>query len=209
MSLLIKISKYIYIHYTTVFLFLICYFNRNLEILAVSYISIFLHELAHLIAALCIGLKSSHIVLYPFGANLKLKNTLIYSFADEIILYISGPLLNAFIAVLSIFMVKYGKIWNYIYWNNLALFLFNLLPISPMDGGILLKKFLTRKMGYRIGEKIIKVISVIMITGLIIAEIILIQISKFNFSIIFICVFLIGNIFTNKEKYHIDIAKEI
>lgn len=209
MILLIKITKHLYIHFSFILLFLVCYFNRNLEILAISYGSIFLHELAHLMAAICIGLKSSHIVLYAFGVNLKLKNTLIYSIADEIILYMSGPLLNAIIAVITIPMLKYGKLWNLLYWNNLVLFFFNLLPIGPMDGGIILKKLLTRRIGYRSGEKIINTISVILITALLICEIVLIRISSFNFSIVFICVFLIGNIFTNKEKYHIDFLKEM
>lgn len=196
-------------HFSTILLFSVCYFNRNLDVLAISYASIFLHEVAHLIAAVCIGLRSSHIVLYAFGVNLKLKNTLIYSFSDEIILYLSGPLLNLIIAVIAIPLTKYGNLWNYLYWNNLMLSLFNLMPIGPMDGGILLKKFLTRRVGYIVAGKIINIISAVLIVCLVICEIVLIRISSFNFSIIFISIFLIGNIFTNKEKYHLDFVKEI
>lgn len=206
---MIKISKFLYIHFSFVFLFIVCYFNRNLAILAVSYSCIFLHELAHFIAATFIGLKPSHIVLYAFGVNLKLKNTLIYSFADEIILYLSGPLLNAIMAIISVRFIKYGNFWELIYWNNLVLFLFNLIPIGPMDGGIIVKKILQRKMGYSKANKIINIVSIIMILGLVLFEIFLIRISQFNFSIIFICVFLIGNIFTNKEKYQINFIKEM
>lgn len=209
MIVLVKISKYLYIHFSVILLFLVCYFNRNLDILAISYGSIFIHELAHLIAATCIGLKSSHIVLYAFGVNLKLKNTIVYSFSDEIILYLAGPLVNAIITIISMPYIKNGNYWNLIYWNNLMLFLFNLIPVGPMDGGIVFKKILERRIGYSRGQKITKIISIILVSALVCTEIYLIKISKFNFSIIFICAFLIGNIFTNKEKYHISFLKEL
>ncbi|MBE7016111.1 MAG: hypothetical protein E7417_04735 [Ruminococcaceae bacterium] len=54
-----------------------------------------------------------------------------------------------------------------------------------------------------------RAISVFLIAMLIAIEIFLIILSRFNFSLMFICVFLAGNIFTNKEKYHLDYAKEI
>ena len=73
---MIKISKGIYIHFLTVLLFIFCYINRKLEILAISYISIFVHEIAHLTAAIAIGLLPSRIIFLPFGVNLKLKNTI-------------------------------------------------------------------------------------------------------------------------------------
>jgi len=177
--------------------------------MVVSYGSIFLHELAHLIAAVCIGLRCSHIVMYPFGVNLKLKNTIIYSLSDEIILYISGPMMNAVLSLMALFMLKRGEAWHIFYWNNLMLFVFNLLPILPMDGGVILNKIISRRIGAVSGGKVMRAISVFLIAMLIAIEIFLIILSRFNFSLMFICVFLAGNIFTNKEKYHLDYAKEI
>ena len=206
---MIKLSKFLYIHFTTILLFGVCYFNRNLELLAISYTSIFLHEIAHCIAAQIIGLKISHIVMYPFGVNLKLKNTLVYSIWDEIILYLSGPLINAIISVLALPSLKYGNLWKVLYWNNIMLFLFNLLPIIPMDGGIILKKVLIRRIGYKLSEKVLSIISVVLIFLLLVCELILIVYNYFNFTLIFVCIFLFANIFTNKEKYHIDYIKEM
>lgn len=206
---MIKVSRYLYIHITTILLFSVCYFNRRLEILAVSYGSIFFHEIAHLIAAICIGLRCAHIVMYPFGVNLKLRNSIVYGLTEEIILYLSGPLANAILSIVAIPFMKSGDVWSTFYWNNLLLFLFNLLPIMPMDGGVILYKIISRRCGVKTGEKLLKVISVFLIVVLIAVEVLLIILSKFNFSLIFVCIFLIGNILTNKEKYHIDYAKEI
>lgn len=205
---MIKLSKGIYIHFTTVLLFVVCYINRKLEILSVSYFLAFLHELAHLIAALCIGLKPSRMIFFPFGVNLKLKNSIIGALSDEIILYMSGPLFNAVMAILSLFFInnQYTKLF---YYNNIGLFLFNILPILPMDGGILMKKILTARVGYRMSEIILKYVSLILISFLIIIQGYLLQKNNFNFSILLAVIFLTGNIFTNKEKYNLEFTREL
>lgn len=206
---MIKINRFLYIHFTTLLLLAVGYINRNLEVLFVSYSVIFLHELAHLAAALLIGLKTSHIVFFPFGVNLKLKNSLVYSIADEVLLYLSGPFLNILLAMLCRFLNNTGEYITIFYYNNICHFLFNLLPILPMDGGVVLKKILSRGVGSRLGEKILKITSVIFIFILVLIELILLVKSKFNFSILIASIFLTGNIFTNKEKYHIDFTKEL
>ncbi|MBQ7985686.1 MAG: hypothetical protein IJ304_00260 [Clostridia bacterium] len=205
---MIKLSKGIYIHFTTVLLFVFCYINRKLEILTISYILVFLHELAHLFAALCIGLKPARIVFFPFGVNLKLKNSIIGALSDEIILYLSGPLLNAVLAILSLFFYK-NEYFDLFYYNNLGLFLFNILPILPMDGGILAKKILTAGVGHRRSEIILKCISVVLILFLIIIQGYFLIKNKFNFSILLAVIFLTGNIFTNKEKYNLEFTREL
>lgn len=205
---MIKLSNWIYIHFTTILLFVLCYITRKLEILFISYSLVFLHELAHLSAALCIGLKPCRIVFFPFGVNLKLKNSIIGALSDEIILYISGPLLNAVLAILSLFFNK-NQYFNIFYYNNLGLFLFNILPILPMDGGILMKKILSARVGYRKSESILKYTSVVLILFLILIQCYLLIKNKFNFSILLAVIFLTGNVFTNKEKYNLEFTREL
>lgn len=206
---MIKICKGLYIHFTIVLLFAVCYFNRKLETMLVSYSVIFFHELAHLAAALLIGLRPSHITLFPFGVNLKLKNSLVYAISDEILLYLSGPLLNGIFALLSVPFLGINEYFTLFYYNNSALFIFNILPILPMDGGVVLKKILTRRVGYRCAEKILKTLSVVLILALVICQVLLLIKNNFNFSVLFATIFLTGNIFTNKEKYHQNFTAEL
>lgn len=206
---LIKICKGIYIHFTTVLLFVFGYINRNLEVLCISYATIFLHEIAHLIAALGIGLVPSHISLLPFGTNLKLKSSFVYSLSNEIILYMSGPLFNIILCLLISPFIQKSHIIQLFYNNSIALFLFNILPILPMDGGVVLKKILAHRIGSRRGEIILRIVSGILILFLIMIEIYLLIKNNFNFSILVAVIFLTGNIFTNKEKHHIELAKEL
>ncbi len=206
---MIKLGRFFYVHYTTLFLIAVSYFNRRLEILAISYAVIFLHECAHLLAAVIIGLRPSHIVFYPFGVNLKLKNKLVYSLSDEIILYLAGPLLNILLALASIGLKSKSGWWELFYYNNLCLFLFNLLPILPMDGAVILKKMLSYIMGSRRAERVLRTVSAALVLLLAAGEIYLLVKGNFNFTMLFSAVFLTANIFTNREKYHTDFVREL
>ena len=206
---LIKICKGVYIHFTTVLFFVICWFTRHLELLLLSYFTAFIHECAHLLSAIIIGIEPSYIAFFPFGVNLRIKSRIIYSVSDEILLYMSGPLINAVLALFSqIFLSSwyYGK---YFYWSNIGLFLFNLMPILPLDGAMVMKRILSDRIGSRCASKVLKYISAVMVLLLSYIEILLTIKNNFNFSLIFIITFLTANIFTNNEKYSMNFIKEL
>lgn len=206
---MVKISRHVYIHFTAVMLWVVCWFCRRLEVTAVSYAVIFLHETAHLAAAAALGIRPSHIIFFPFGVNLKLKNSIIYSLPEEIILYIAGPLSNIVMALAALPMQKYGGLWRLFYINNIALFAFNILPVLPMDGGVIMKKILAHSLGNRRAGRILTASSVIVIAVLIAAEIFITLKNGINYNMLIVMIFLTGNIFTEKEKYHVDFVKEL
>ena len=203
---MIKIGKLLYIHYTTVMFFVVCWFTRRLELLFFSYLSVFLHELAHAFCAYLIGIEISYVAFFPFGVNLRIKSRIIYSISDEVLLYMSGPLFSAVFALLTGLLYPDFK---YLYWNNIGLFLFNLLPILPMDGAMVLKRILSDKMGNSYAEKVLKRISAVLISVLVIFEIWLAYKNAFNFSVVFLVIFLTANVFTNNEKYSMSFVKEL
>lgn len=206
---MIKISKYIYIHPISILLFIICYMTRRLEMLICCYLIMTVHELSHLIAALSIGLIPSRIVIYPFGLNLKLKNKMVYSLADEIILYLAGPLSNICMAVLTLPFINKGIIFYNLYIQNIALFLFNMLPVLPLDGGIVAKKILSYWWGNKIAVRILRIISFIIVASFTSVGVYLAVLNNFNYSICFLIIFLVCNIFTADEKYNIDFVREL
>ncbi len=208
---IIKLGKWIYINPLVILLAVFCYINRNLELLIISYAIMTLHELAHFITAVCIGLVPSHIAIEPFGLNLRLKNQIVYSLYDEILLYISGPCVNLIFALLAYGInTKLHNIWIADFaLKNISLFIINILPIVPLDGGIITKKILTYYVGCKTADNIMRVITLALIGVLVTFGVILTLKSQFNFSIVFLCVFLIMNIFTQKEKYNVDFVKEL
>lgn len=208
---LIKLGRRIYINPLTVLLFVFCYINRQLETLVITYAIMLIHESAHLAAAMFIGLIPSHIIIEPFGVNLRLKNQIVYSIYDEILLYMSGPIVNiifAFVGVIANGYVKNVWIFDFAV-KNFALFGLNMLPILPLDGGVILKKIISAAIGCKNGERIMRIISGAMVCTIATLSVILMIKSGFNFSVVFLCVFLVMNIFVQKEKYNIDFVKEL
>lgn len=174
-----------------------------------SYLIITVHELSHLLAAKFLGLSISHITIYPFGINLKLKNTIIFDVLDEIILYMSGPLSNIIMALLCIpFFNMSGLIYR-IYYINIALFITNILPIEPLDGGMVVKRLLCYRFGQDAANRIMKCISVLMLIILVIFFVYLLKINSFNPSVCIFIFFIFGNIFIAKDKYNKGLLKEL
>jgi stage IV sporulation protein FB len=170
-----------------------------------------LHEAAHLIAALCIGLKVSHIKLQPFGVNLKLKNKIVFSLADEIILYISGPLFNAVAAIAAAAVNRaYPFAWaEFLYITNIMLFAMNMLPALPLDGGIILKKILARAIGEKKSMNIMRKITVIISLMLAACGAYVLFITKMNFSVLLFSLIMAGNALSQGEKYDADFVREL
>lgn len=104
------------------------------------------HELAHAFASAKLGYTLRKIVLMPFGAVLEGDLSGI-TLKDEIIVALYGPLCNLFTAFL------FGAVWWFhptvyaftdtAFYVSLSVALVNLLPAYPLDGGRILRAFLT------------------------------------------------------------------
>lgn len=206
---MIKICRYVYINPLTAAFFIVCYFSGRTPFFLISYCSMLLHETAHLAAALFIGLKVSHISLHPFGVNLKLKNTLVYSIWDEIILYLSGPLLNLILSLISITLFKGALLYDYAFAVNIALFAVNMLPIYPLDGGNITKKILIYHFGEHTAQMIMTAVSATLSAGVLVLGIFAVKATGYNYSVIFISVLIFANIFTSREKYSQDTVRNL
>lgn len=84
-----------------------------------------LHECGHLLFLLIFRVKPYRIDISFFGFGLKYKNHL--SIRQEFIVLISGPLVN-----LILFFLLKSEI-------NLFLFIINIMPVFPLDGGRIIK----------------------------------------------------------------------
>lgn len=188
----------------TILLFIILSYTGNIKPYLVTYALIFLHELAHLIAAFSIGLKADSIVFSPFGVNLKLKNKIIHSFSDEIILYSAGPLINGVLALLALLFKN-----STLYMINLSLMFINILPIIPLDGGMIAMRLMTNFTGRKRARQILSFVSVLFSIILLWVALYSTHIGRMNISFFIISILLLGNILTSKEKYDMDFISAI
>ncbi|MDF7799777.1 M50 family metallopeptidase [Pontiellaceae bacterium B1224] len=104
--------------------------------------SIALHELGHSVVARAKGGYIQEIVLYPFGGAAKIAN-LSTKPSEEILIALAGPAVSLVLALIFLpFSITHdlGRL-------NMVLFLFNILPVFPMDGGRVLRAGLSIKNG--------------------------------------------------------------
>lgn len=129
---------------------------EQLFILAV-FACVALHELGHAAAALRNGVPISGITLYPFGGVARMARRPPQGMV-EVLIASAGPAVNLAIAAL-VFVVTGGKvapvdggfglrILGMLFWANLILAGFNLLPAFPLDGGRILRGLLTIRLGW-------------------------------------------------------------
>lgn len=206
---MIKLCKKFYIHPLFILLIVFCYITRQLELLFVSYLIMLIHELAHLIAAKQLGLSCAYIAVYPFGLNLKLNNTMLCGIADEMILYFAGPASNILMALAAVpFIGKNIYMYDF-YCKNIALFAINLLPLVPLDGGMIFKKLMIYKLGFDSGCRAVRAVSCVFIVLLSGVAVYLTYMNKFNPSVCIFAAFVLGNVFVSKEKYNTSLVKEL
>lgn len=98
---------------------------------------LFVHEMGHLVAARQKGIKTSPAVFVPFmGAIIGMKETPKDAETEAYLAY-GGPLAG-FISVLPailLYSINHDPFWLLVMMLGSLLNLFNLIPVSPLDGG--------------------------------------------------------------------------
>ncbi len=176
----------------------------NLKLYLLAYSVMALHETAHLIASLCIGLKPESVTFSPFGVHLRLRCKIINSVTDEIILYSAGPLVNALFALLAL-LLKMPDLYKL----NTVLFIMNILPISPLDGGMIALRLLSLYKGRKNAQRALSVFSGVTSVCMLIMACYGLYIGYINVSLFVIAILFIGNILTSKEMYDTDFISAV
>lgn len=167
------------------------------------FICVILHEYGHALTARKYGIKTLDIIISPIGGIARLQK-LPEKPIHELIVAIAGPLVNLFIAIVLAIIVYFGfnevdfstpeelvellstplGFLSMLIWINTVLFVFNLVPAFPMDGGRILRAFLSMKYGKVKGTQYASVVGRILAIGFICAGIFM------SYILIFIGVFV-------------------
>ncbi len=176
-----------------------------------AYISALIHEFGHITTAKVFNIKISHIEILPFGICGRLKDNLIKSPDKEILIAISGPFLSFVLALLIYFSKSYiqTEIYICIFHLNLLLGAVNLIPVIPLDGGRILKARLTKGLGIISALKISSFISYIFTAIIILISVYGLLVCSFNFSLILISAFLLGNLCIEQKSVSKTVVSEM
>lgn len=152
-----------------------------------AFISIFLHEISHIVVAKRNGCKFNNFKIHIYGTNAEFINIDELSKKEKIQIYLAGPCMNLAIAFIFLLvgLISNNSIINKIININLSLLCFNILPAYPLDGSRILEIILSEKILYKkvndIISKISYIIAILLIT---IALIVFIYSKSLNVSLI-------------------------
>lgn len=128
-----------------IFLIIILYIlTQNIEVFAMSFIFILLHELGHAITGIILGLKIKKININVFGLSIEFENYGKERINNKIIIDMAGPFINIISFIVAVIFKK-----EEIAYINILLAIINLLPIYPLDGGRIVKNVLLKKYNYK------------------------------------------------------------
>ena len=189
---------------------LLFYLTKQIQIYAMFMIFAVVHELAHLICGILLGLKPRMLKLMPLGFCVEFRTELndynnkaksLEKLAiKKIIIALAGPLVNLCIAILLCFIS--WDLSNVIY-CNLLIAIFNLLPIYPLDGGRIVKNILKIQKGKKKAIECTYIISNLMVVIITAVSSIAIYYYK-NVAILLIVAYLWIMLLKENRKYKIS-----
>ena len=162
-----------------------------------------IHECAHALMGIVLKLKPKTLEIQPFGIGIafeSFENTE----KNKMLIALAGPAINIIIAFafMTINIAKSQIIVN----TNLVLAICNLLPIYPLDGGRILKSYISIKLGNVEAENITNKIANILLIILTIISII-ITIAFHNIGVLLILLYLC--IIVRQENKRTKLKKRI
>lgn len=154
-----------------------------------------IHEYGHIWAMKILGCRNCTIRLSGFGIKLIRKEGIFGSNFQEIICSLAGPLVNFLCFALLYAIGKAFSVWEHIIpfaQMNLALGLFNILPIFPLDGGKIVAVMLSMFCSDGQSLKFSELISALFLMPIATIGILVAIKTKYNFSLLILVVYLMA-----------------
>lgn len=174
---------------------LLCFNTGNEVKLAVLFAIV--HECGHLLAIIICGEKPESISFGLFGMKIIRTGDLTQNYKKEIITALAGPMTNFLTALLFLIINCFisKEICINAFAINTILGLFNIMPVFSLDGGRALECFLKIQYDGVKSEKILKVVSFIVLVVMMAFGFYILIESGYNFTFLLITVYLMITLF--------------
>jgi len=191
--LIIKnIFKIHFLYYVFAF---ICFLTGQFKNFIIFSSIIIIHEFGHLSGAIIFKWNIKNVILLPFGGITIFEEQIDKPLLQEFIITILGPIFQI------VFLVTFkGNI--YFYYCNIAILLFNLLPIYPLDGSKLLNIFFNTIVPFKYSHVLTLLFSIVTIFF-----VIYISIFTYNFVFFLFAFFLVVEVIKEISKHNLYFNK--
>lgn len=150
--------KIIRVSNTTLYLLFILFLCGYIRVGITIFLIVLIHEVGHVLICLLFGYKIKSVTLYPFGGLTRVEKDINTSPYKELILASAGLFMQIILYVVALcFGYKNSLFYKY----NKSIFLFNLLPIIPLDGSVIVYSLLNRFTTFKNSYKAYIVVSII------------------------------------------------
>ncbi len=206
---MVKITRFLYINILILPLILVAFFTKSQMTFFIAFGTVLIHELCHLFAALILDVRVYSVIIMPFGMTLRIDNSVLKTPEKEALIALAGPISNAVMLMLA-YIFK-GNSENYYLFLviNYALFILNLLPVPPLDGGRIMRCIIIKNAGLMPGLRIMRKISKCFIFIILALGVLLIFVSRANVSLVMIGAFLLYNLADEKKNSDVLIMREL
>ncbi len=164
--------------------------------LCILYLAVMLHEAGHFIACIMLGVKVKKLRFMPYGANLCTEN--IANPVHSIIVSAAGPVTS--FLLICFFGGRSSEIMNSFKASNTAVFVLNIFPALPLDGGVFVKNIFAYKYGYVKSHKLAIELTRVVAALFAFFGTIFLLLSKYNISLLVISAFLVYNLKEEKNN---------
>lgn len=209
---MIRITRFFYIHFLVIPLILLAFLTRSQMTFFVTYGIVLIHELCHLLAAVCFNVKIYSVIVMPFGMTLRLDSSVMRTPKKEAAIALAGPLSNVLMLLAAnLYSQSQAASLNFYLFVviNAAMLVLNLIPVPPLDGGRILRAAVVRYAGLIPAARVMRKISYVFIGIICVLGVLLLVFFKGNPSLIMIGAFLIYNLADEKKNSDILIMREM
>ncbi len=145
------------------------------------------HEMWHIIVLKLVGGKVRG--LSAVGIGIKLNSDML-GYKQEIAVALAGPLASFFMFIVFLPFALKNEYTMFCAFSNLIIFIINILPVFPLDGGRALYFFMCERVLPFTASKITKCITVIFLLPLFILSVIILIKTGYNLTLMLICLYL-------------------
>ncbi len=187
----IKIHPFFYL---TSFIVLM---TGNFKEFTIFMILLLIHECGHILVGIYFKWNIESVMIFPFGALTVFKDHLNKPIKEELLIVLMGPIFQCLCyLVLCLYQIPNLETYHY------GLLLFNLLPITPLDGSKIWVLIYQRFFSYFYSQSFLFIFSIFHI-------ILLYFISKHSLVLYFILMILISKVIKEFKSRHMLFSKFI